>query len=268
LGEHFSPLNLNLYKGIVATIGLILIAVIFIDVQQPHQNDMVWLLLSGAIGIGIGDTAFFAALNRLGERSTMLLTESSAPIFTALLAMVWLTELLSLFQWLAIAVIIFGVDLVLRCKESAANGIRFSMSGLSYAGLAALCQAVGAVTGRDVLINSNIDPVSSSIIRLLGGIILVTLLIVLSRQSFKPRQVLNRVDWQYLLAATLVGTLIAMVLQMFAFTHAKAAIVQSLFTSSVIFTLAIAWLKGQFVSRNALIGSLIACFGVVLIFSV
>ena len=44
---------------------------------------------------GIGDTAFFAALNRMGERSTLLVAETLAPIFTALLAVVWISEILN-----------------------------------------------------------------------------------------------------------------------------------------------------------------------------
>jgi drug/metabolite transporter (DMT)-like permease len=57
------------------------------------------LALSGVIGIGLGDTAYFAAINRLGPRRALLL-ETLAPPIAALLALVFLQEALSLRAWL------------------------------------------------------------------------------------------------------------------------------------------------------------------------
>lgn len=264
LGGVFSPLSLNFWKGIISIVGLLLIYLLT-NQQSPTLNQSGWLLLSGVIGIGIGDTAFFAALNRMGERSTLLVAETLAPIFTALLAIVWISEWLTAYQWLAIGVILFGVDWVLRQKkEKVAQPL--SISGLSFAAIAALSQAVGAVIGRDVLVHSSIDSVTASLIRLVGGLVFILPVLTLSRARWFPKRSAGGKVWKLLFVATFLGTFVAMILQMYSFAHAEAAIVQSLFASCIIFSLGIARMQGQPVSAKALTGSLIASLGVALIF--
>ncbi len=265
LGGIFTPLNLNLWKGIISIVGLSL-TVLFMSSAMPEKNDFLWLLLSGLIGIGIGDTAFFAALNRMGERSTLLVAETLAPVFTAILAVVWISEVLSAVQWLAIAVILVGVDIVLGTRKRKHKNLHFSFSALSFAALAALCQAVGAVIGRDILTHSDVDPVTASLVRLFGGLALVVPLLIIAKQPWMPKQKLTRETWLVLFGVTFLGTFLAMILQMFSFANAEAAIVQSLFASSIIFSLIIARIQGETITRNAIWGSLISIAGVGLIF--
>jgi len=208
LGGIFTPLNLNLWKGIISIAGLGL-TLLFMSSAMPETNDLLWLLLSGLIGIGIGDTAFFSALNRMGERSTLLVAETLAPVFTAMLAVVWISEVLSATQWLAIAVILIGVDIVLGTRKRKHKNLHFSLSALSFAALAALCQAVGAVIGRDILTHSDIDPVTASLVRLFGGLALVVPLLIIGKQPWIPKQKLNRKTWLLLFGVTFLGTFLA-----------------------------------------------------------
>lgn len=265
LGGLFSPLTLNLWKGILSIIGLA-VSLLFISSVVPNTSDILWLLFSGIIGIGVGDTAFFAALNRMGERSTLLVTETLAPVFTAILAVIWISEVLNAYQWIAIAIILIGVDIVLGARKRRHKERHFSMSALGYAAIAALCQAVGAVIGRDILTHSEVDAVMTSFIRLIGGVLLVIPLLFFSKQKWLPKQKVEPKIWGYLFLATFIGTFIAMILQMFSFAHAEAAIVQSLFASSIIFSLMIAKIQGQRITKNALVGSFISIVGVGLIF--
>jgi drug/metabolite transporter (DMT)-like permease len=265
LGGLFTPLTLNLWKGGISLLGLA-IALLFIPFSLPNPTDIIWLLASGLIGIGIGDTAFFAALNRMGERLTLLVAETLAPVFTALLALAWIVELLSAVQWLAIGIILLGVDIVLGSRKSRKTNSDFSFGSLAYAALAAFCQAAGAVIGRDVLTNSEINPVVASTIRLVGGVTLITVMLVFTKQAWMPKKAMNKRQWGSLLLATFIGTFLAMVLQTYSFAHTEAAIAQSLFASSIIFSLLIARIQGVQISTHALVGSLISVIGVALIF--
>ncbi len=265
LGKSFTPLNLTLWKGTLAIVGLV-VTLLFTGVPiSPETVDVLWLLLSGAIGIGIGDSAFFAALNRMSESTTLLLTETLAPIMTALLAMVWLAEWLTVWQWLAIAVILFGVDIVIRSRKRKHKLVSVSLSGFNYAALAALCQAVGAVIGRDVLVSSQMDAVTASLVRLCGGVFTVAIFLVFSKNKWFPKTNQIPHTWKMLIFATFFGTFLAMIFQTYAFANAPAAIVQSLFASSIIFSLVIAYFMGQQVTTRAFVGSGIALAGVTLI---
>jgi drug/metabolite transporter (DMT)-like permease len=99
LGKTLQPLVLNFVKGLVA-IALILLTLLWRWGQAPALPPMavMWLLLSGAIGIGLGDTAYFSAVNTLGARRALLL-ESLAPPLAALMAWAFLQEALSVRAW-------------------------------------------------------------------------------------------------------------------------------------------------------------------------
>ena len=268
LGGNFTPLNLNFWKGLISIGGIGLLLLLNPATATIGKSNLGWLLLSGLIGIGVGDTAFFAALNRMGERATLLLSETMAPVFTALLAMVWINEWLSWRQWLAIAVILLGVDLVVRARKGRRKNIEMTLSGFNFAALAAISQAVGAVIGRDILVSGEVDSTGASFYRLIGGMLLIVPWLALSRHSWLPKAYSQMRTWRIMAMATFFGTFIAMMMQMFAFAHAEAAIVQSLFAASIIFSLIIAAWQGQAISRTAWLGSSVAVAGVIAIFLV
>jgi drug/metabolite transporter (DMT)-like permease len=262
LGSAFSPLALNFWKGALSVALLAIISLLYFPLGELEQHVIFWLLLSGIIGIGIGDTFFFLALNKIGDSQSILVAETLAPIATALLAMVWIAEWLTWPQWLGIAIVLVCVDLVIKVQRQTALADMFEITGYLFAGLAALCQAIGAVISRDVLLQSDIDPFNASMIRLIGGISIVVVLILIRKQSFMPRTGLQLKTWATFAVATLVGTFLALSLQMLAFSLTKAAIVQTLFATSIIFSLIIARLLGEVIRFKTILWSMGALVGV------
>lgn len=267
LGGQFSSVILVFWKGLIS-IALLLIVVQFFPLDFELTNQVIfWLALSGVIGIGIGDTFFFLALKKIGDSQSILIAETLAPIATALLAMSWIGEWLSWQQWLGIAVVIFSVDVIIKIQKRHSEQT-FELTGYSYAAIAALCQSIGAVISRDVLLTSEIDVFHASLIRLVGGMAIILLLIVIGRKAIMPKTKDQSSIWLWLFAATFVGTFMALVLQMVAFSYTKAAVVQTLFAVSVIISLGIARILGEKVRRNTLVWSCLALAGVsILIFS-
>ncbi len=81
LGEKIHPTELNLVKCTFAVILMILTTLLLRE-SLPDAGWLPYALLavSGIVGIGIGDTAYFAALNQLGSRITLLLTVLAPPM--------------------------------------------------------------------------------------------------------------------------------------------------------------------------------------------
>jgi len=79
LGKVLPPLILNLTKGAIAVLLLGLTVLLLqrapVDI---NRTTLSLLLTSGIIGIGAGDTAYFASLNHLGPRRALLM-ETLAP---------------------------------------------------------------------------------------------------------------------------------------------------------------------------------------------
>src|SRR5512147_1476317 len=73
LGQKIPPLALNLSKGIIAIAFIALTLLVQGNYWPADMNGVAvgCLLLSGVIGIGLGDTFYFEALNHLGARRTL-----------------------------------------------------------------------------------------------------------------------------------------------------------------------------------------------------
>ncbi|NJM88411.1 MAG: DMT family transporter [Hydrococcus sp. RU_2_2] len=268
LGQRIPPLQLNLLKGLIA-IAFIFFTLIVVAQKTPEFDllPVSFLLLSGAIGIGLGDTAYFSALNCLGARRTLLL-ETLAPPMTAILAFVFLGESLKAVAWCGILLTILGVAWVITERTvslvvSSAN----PMQGIIWAILAAIAQASGAVLSRFALIESDISPLWSTLLRLVGGSAIVIFLLLFSR----PRQGVEGIQWTGKSIAIIIltafgSTYLGIWLQQTSLKFAPAGIAQTLTATSPLFVLPIAFWLGEKISFRAVLGVLIAVVGIGILF--
>ncbi|MEW9798499.1 DMT family transporter [Alteromonas sp. CYL-A6] len=268
-GQVFTPLAMNFWKGVMSIALLVVVTQLFLPVLSVETETLLWLLLSGVIGIGIGDTLFFKALNTIGDSQAVLVTETLAPIFTALLAMIWIAEWITWQQWIGVAIILFSVDMVVKIRKRSASHIAAS-TGYLYGVGAAVCQAVGAVISRDILSAGQVDAANAAMWRLIGGLALVALIMLVTGTRVLPRATVpinNKSLWLTFTLATLLGTTAAIYLQMLAFANAKAAVVQTLIATSAIMSLGVAWIMGEKAGWKTLFWSLAALGGVAVLVS-
>jgi len=268
LGRSLLPLGLNLAKGAIA---LLLLALTLLVLQRPPTGlvggALVLLLVSGGVGIGLGDTVYFAAINHLGPRRALLL-ETLAPALAALLAGVGLGEVLSWSAYLGMALTLVGVGWVIsqRLPPGAEVSPSPSYRGIFYGILAALGQASGAVLSRAALADTSVDPLWSSLLRLVGGLLLITSLLAGQGQLWPQLKPLGsaRVLLLVGLAASL-GTYLGIYLQQVALKYSPTGIAQALTATSPLFILPMAAFLGDRVTLRAVGGALVALVGVVLL---
>ncbi len=219
VGKTLSPLVLNLVKGLVA-IALLLGTALALQRPFPEVEfqSIGFLALSGVVGIGLGDTFFFRSLTLLGPRRALLL-ESLAPPLSALLALIFLQEVLAIANVFGIFLTVGGVTWAVSerlppensalensapedsASEDSASETLISKNlvsspspkpqnlllGIGYGLLAAIGQASGAVLSRAALADTTMDPLWSSLIRLGAGAVLLSLWLVISGRSLAPR---------------------------------------------------------------------------------
>lgn len=106
-------------------------------------SQLLYLGISGIVGLAIGDSFLFRAYTQIGPRISMMVM-SIAPAIAAVLAYFFLDERISLLGVFGIAVTVSGVVLVVydRSPGSAVHG-RGLLSGVLFAGVAAIGQGVG-----------------------------------------------------------------------------------------------------------------------------
>ncbi|CDM92545.1 DMT family transporter [Limnospira indica] len=270
VGTKIPPLGLNLIKGGIA-IGLLLLTITFQSGGElPEFSPWVFglLPLSGIIGIGIGDTAFFTTLNCLGPRRALLL-ETLAPPLTALIAFIFLGERLSLTAWGGIFITVLGIAWVITEQAPETLGIPLRLNrGLVFGSIAALSQSTGAILSHLALTQSGISPLWSTLLRILGGVAVLLLALPIQRLSplalvkpLRSRRVLG-----IIIVATFFGTYLGIWLQQTALKFTAAGIAQTLTSTSPLFVLPIAIAMGETISFRAFLGALVAIFGVAMLF--
>jgi drug/metabolite transporter (DMT)-like permease len=270
LGQKIPPLQLNLIKGIIA-IAFILITFWVRGEIFPSLNflPIIFLLLSGIIGIGLGDTAYFAALNNLGARRTLLL-ETLSPPLGALLALIFLQEKLSANAWCGILLTLLGVAWVIseRSPNSTNNNLNIKV-GIIWGILAAISQAGGAVLSRFALTESTINPLWSTLFRLIGGTIIV-LFLLLFPITFQTKK--SEINFRsFRLLSTIIftafgSTYLGIWLQQISLKFSPTGIAQTLLSTSPLFVLPIAIAMKEKVSIRAILGVFIALTGIGLLF--
>ena len=108
-----SALQLNLLKNLIGSLTLLPVLLWPGAWQGVSAPSLLALMLSGALGIALGDSFYFAALRRLGTRRSLTL-DAGGPALSALLAQLTLAESLQPQQWLAVALISLAVLIVAR----------------------------------------------------------------------------------------------------------------------------------------------------------
>lgn len=272
LGQRIPPLILNFSKGVIA-IAFIALTLIVQGNYVPADMNTVslgFLLLSGVLGIGLGDTFYFEALNLLGARRTLLL-EALAPPLSALIALIALQEALGAGAWIGIFLTVLGVSWVIseRVPSSDSQAPKNLLRGVSVALLSALGQASGAVLSRAALAETAISPLWSTLLRLIGGTLVLLLWIPLQQQSHIGFKSLQSKRLLGIIAITaLFSTYLGIWLQQTALKYTATGIAQALLATSPLFVLPIALWMGEKVSPRAFLGVLVALAGISLLFGI
>ena len=269
IGQRIPPLELNLLKGAIAIVLLVFTLFLsngFLAAISP--TNLCLLLLSGVVGIGLGDTAFFAALNCLGARRALLM-ETLAPPMTAILALIFLQEELSFRAWCGILLTVLGVVWVVseRVPNSSERSIHLKR-GIGFGILAAIALASGAVLSRAVFATTDISPLWAALLRLFGGV-LILLPWAWQRQKqrhFQFKTLRSTRIIGAILFAAFAGTYLGIWLQQTAIKFTAAGIALTLTNTSPLFVLPIAICMGERISLRATLGVAIALSGIAILF--
>ncbi|PWK61755.1 DMT family transporter [Aminobacter sp. AP02] len=229
------------------------------------------LLLSGLIGIFVGDTLLFAALNRLGPRRSGILFALNAPI-AAVLGWLMLGEDLAPMAVVGIALTVAGVLLaILFGKRRAQLHAWETVKGPLWIGVAlglgaATGQAIGSIIARPVMA-TGIDPFLASMLRVGIAAVCLSVLIQLPIPAVKPRAPLT---WKVAALTALTGFIalaMGMTLLLFALSGGKVGIVSTLSATSPVIILPMLWARtGERPAGGAWAGAALVVAGMALIF--
>jgi len=165
LGEVLSPLAMTLSKG-VCSLVLLGIMMVLIGSQPQEPGPLALLAASGLLGIALGDTFFFEALNNLGPQPLLVLCVLGQ-VLTVVSAVLFLHESPTLAVWIGVLLVTTGVAAVLREKlagDATGTGIR----GLTFGLLAVVCMSGSNLVAK-VALGQGSDTIQATFVRMLAG---------------------------------------------------------------------------------------------------
>ena len=229
------------------------------------------LLLSGLIGIFVGDTLLFATLNRLGPRRSGILFALNAPI-AALLGWLVLGEALPVAAMIGIVLTATGVFLAIlfgkrRAQIHEWETIKGPLSIGVLLGLgAATGQAIGSILVRPVMA-TGLDPFVASLLRVGIAALCLSVLTQLPIPSVKPKGPLTLKVAAMTALTGVLALAIGMTLLLFALSGGKVGIISTLSATSPVMILPMLWLKtGERPAGGAWAGAALVVLGMGLIF--
>ncbi|UCG92875.1 MAG: DMT family transporter [candidate division WOR-3 bacterium] len=225
-----------------------------------------WFGLSGIIGFAIGDTLLFKAFVLLGARLSMLLM-SLVPVFGAIIAWLFLHEILDVTKILAIIITIAGISWVVTERRNAKYKKGHYLEGIICGMGGALGQAVGLILSKKGLEN-DFSALSGNIIRVFAATLILWLIIICRgkiRTTFK--QLEDRKGTLAMCGGAVFGPFLGVWLSLVAVQYTFVGIASTLMALPPIFLIPLShWIFKEKISLGAILGTIVAVIGVTLIF--
>jgi drug/metabolite transporter (DMT)-like permease len=269
-GEKISATELNLIKVVVAS-GLVSLTLFLTRIPYfpLSRLNLALMSLSGMIGIGIGDIALFTAFQKIGPtRASMI--KLLSPLLVSLVAFFSLGEKLGVVDTVGMAITLLGIVLVVseRLPHNQVAPHRY-WEGVGLALLATLGEVIGVIFSHQVLVQTPLDPLWATLLRLASASVFLALFVLLTRQRigrWLKTSESSRLA-KLIGVGVFCGTFIGLWLQQSALKMTAAGVAQTIFSSTPLFILLIqAVVQRHWPSARALGGVLISLVGVSLIF--
>lgn len=182
-GKRVGSLSVNIIRLLFGFIllgsTLTLITGSFIPVDISSEAIM-WLSLSGLVGLVIGDLFLFQAFVDLGGRLSLLIY-SSTPVISALLGFAFFGELLDVKEIIGIVITLSAISFVILLKQNKKEEFHPHIKrGIIFAFLGALTQAVGLALSKEGL--GDLNAFAATQVRVMTAIVGFVIYITIIRK--------------------------------------------------------------------------------------
>jgi len=260
--------NVNIGRLFFASIFLLITILImnssFIILWQQYY----YLILSGIIGLVIGDYGMLKSYEIIGPRLGMLMMSFVPPI-SVFLAYLFLDEFLSAIQIIGIFITTLGIAIVVLQKKVKTDRFHFTLKGGIYGLIAAIGQSVGLIFAKEAFNLGELDEFVAAFIRIVFSLILLVIIgrvLGLSKNSIrvfkKDRKAFKLIIW-----GALLGPYLGITSSLIAVANTHVGIASTLMATVPVMMLPISkFYYKEKLSMLSIIGTFIAVVGVAILF--
>ena len=208
----------------------------------PYQ--LIFLSLSGFVGLVIGDSYLFKGFQEIGPRYTMLIM-SINPAIAAAIAFFTLGESLSLYGIIGIAITLGGVSLVVL-EKSNGNSSRFKITrkGLLYGLLAAAGQGVGLIFAKLAYKDGDINGLVATFYRISSALVILIPLAIMAGRLKNPLKyfAMDKRSFGLVFLGSIIGPYLGITFSFIAIIYTKVGIASTLMSTVPVVMLPLTWL--------------------------
>lgn len=261
LGKIIPYAGITFLKGFFSILFMLLLVMLVGDFKTVSPHDTIILVISGIIGIAIGDTLFFKSLQDLGAKIQVLYF-MLGQIVTMLLSFMLLGDILTLSEYLGAMILLCGIVIVTWGRqEDHPNKTRGIICGF----LSILCFSFSTILIK--FTEADVDVITASFYRMLTGTLIITLFGVATHNI--KSWVTPLKDYKTLvlfLLNVVVITIGGFILSMYAIKTISVSLASILSTTEPVFVLLLAYLiNHEKVSKRELIGAAVSILGLLII---
>jgi len=257
-GDGVTAAQLNFLKNMMAIVLLLPWLLFTLPTFQLPNEIFYSMILSGIVGIAIGDSASFKALKYLSAHTTAVGLCLGPPVAAVMAYFAW-GEVLTSREGIGITLTLIGVlGAVLCSRKEKENVSQFWGWGIFWVVVSGVAQGAGAVLGRHGL--QHVDIAYGTYLRVMAANVL--LLPSVLRTPFVARG--RQLGW--LSAGAFIGTGVGLVLMSMALKMTKAGVSTALMATFPIFVIPVGRvILGEKATVGSILFTLVAAGGIVIL---
>ncbi len=271
--KELSPFLITALKN---SIALILFTLFFLTFNMPlwidgfSVADYIKIIISGLLGMGIGDVLFIYALSKIGANRVAIIN-SFEPAVIYIFSITMLGTILTIQQLIGFIIVISSMMIIAYEKDSDDIEPHIKKTGMLLQILAVILSSFGIVLIKPVLnkINGNMEvQIWITTFRLFPGFIVAWIVFLFQKNKLQLLKPLKKSKnlWKIILGSG-IGTFVALSFWIIGYSYIEKPPIASIIgQTSVIFITILAWIiLNEKISRIRLISMGIAITGVLLI---
>ena len=259
IGKKMPAEGITFFKSAMSVLLMAALMLVF-GFEVPTGRQLLFLALSGLIGISVGDTLFFRSLQHLGVKMQVLYF-ILGQVLTVFLSYLFLGEILTLLQYIGAFVVIVGVLLVIFDKQdNRPNKFKGIVEGL----LAMICYSVSIILIKSVL--DDVSAVTATFYRMLFSVVFVLIGGLFGKKVKVWAEPLKQRNTLALFAVNaVIVTYGGFLMSVLALKYIDVSIASILSTTEPLFTLLFAFLINKDKpTKRELIGAAVTFIGVLM----
>ncbi len=265
---NVGTVNVHIVRLFFASLFLLLTIFVFQLDISVHPQQIIYLILSGVIGLAIGDYGMLKSYELMGPRLGMLMM-SFVPSLSVIFAFYFLDEVLTAPQIVGIIITSIGLAIVVLQKKVLSEKFHFSLRGGVYGLLASGGQAIGLIFAKEAFNYGELDEFVAAFIRIFFSLILLLVIGRIWGVSKNPIRAFrnNKKGIKLIIWGALLGPYLGITSSLVAVAYTNVGIASTIMSIVPIIMLPISkYYYHEKLSVKSILGTVVAFLGIAVIF--